>query len=94
MPQRDQVELQCSALDELLEPDHRARLVWAAVSGLPLAGWLSEIRAVEGHVGRDATDPRLLVALWVYATLDAVSSARSWPGCAKHRRPIAGCAAA
>lgn len=76
VPQRDQVELQCSALDELLEPDHRARLVWAAVSGLPLAGWLSEIRAVEGHVGRDATDPRLLVALWVYATLDAVSSAR------------------
>lgn len=76
VPQRDQVEMQCSALDELLEPDHRARLVWAAVSGLPLAGWLSEIRAVEGHVGRDATDPRLLVALWVYATLDAVSSAR------------------
>jgi transposase len=76
VPQRGQVEMQCSALDELLEPDHRARLVWAAVSRLSLEGWLAEIRAVEGHVGRDATDPRLLVALWVYATLDAVGSAR------------------
>ena len=51
-------------------------MVWAAVCGLDLGRWLREIRAVEGTVGRDATDPRLLVALWIYATLDAVGSAR------------------
>jgi hypothetical protein len=40
---------------------------------------------VEGHVGRDATDPRLLLALWVYATLDAVGSARELDRlCQKH----------
>jgi transposase len=37
---------------------------------------LAEIKAVEGHVGRDATDPRLLVALWVFATLKGIGSAR------------------
>jgi hypothetical protein len=31
---------------------------------------------VEGNVGRDATDPRMLMALWVYATVEAVGSAR------------------
>src|SRR5437773_12554427 len=75
-PQRDQVEMQWLALDELLEPEHAARTAWAAVCGLDLSRWLGEIKAVEGHVGRDATDPRLLVALWVYATLQGVGSAR------------------
>ena len=36
-------------------------------------------------MGRDATDPRLLVALWVYATLDGVGSARELARlCEKH----------
>ena len=40
------------------------------------AAWLQNIKAVEGHVGRDATDPRILVALWVFATLEGIGSAR------------------
>lgn len=85
VPHRLQVEMHCASLDELLEADHRARLVWAAVAGLPLDGWLKEIKAVEGNVGRDATDPRLLVALWVYATLEGVAHARELGRlCEKH----------
>jgi len=76
VPRRDQVEIRWAPLDQMLEPDHPVRAVWAAVCGLDLGRWLREIRAVEGAVGRDATDPRLLVALWVYATLDGVGSAR------------------
>lgn len=76
IPHRDQVELHQAALDELLEPDHQARLVWAAVCGLDLGRWLGEIRAVEHRPGRDANDPRVMVALWVYATLRGVGSAR------------------
>ncbi len=45
-------------------------------AALDLTSWLREIKAVKGHVGRDATDPRLLVALWVYATLKGIGSAR------------------
>lgn len=85
VPHRDQIEMHWVSLDELLEADHRARLVWAAVAGLRLDGWLAEIKAVEGNVGRDATDPRLLVALWVYATLQGVGSARELARlCEKH----------
>ena len=53
VPQRDQVEMHWRSLDELLEPDHQARVVWGAVCGLDLSRWLGEIKAVEGHVGRD-----------------------------------------
>ena len=76
IPQRDQVEFRWASLDQLLEPDHPVRTVWAAVCALDLSAWLREVKAVEGHVGRDATDPRLLVALWVYATLKGIAFAR------------------
>jgi transposase len=76
VPQRDQVEMTWSSLDERLDPDSPARAVWALVGRLDLDAWLAEIKAVEGHVGRDSTDPRLLVALWVFATLKGIGSAR------------------
>ena len=85
VPQRDQVEMHWASLDELLEPGHPARMVWAAVCALDLSRWLNSIKAVEGQVGRNATDPRLLVAVWVYATLEAVGSARELARlCEKH----------
>ena len=76
VPIRDQIEMRWESLEDLLEADHPARIVWAAVCALDLKSWLNEIKAIEGHVGRDATDPRLLVALWVFATLKGIGSAR------------------
>jgi transposase len=76
VPHRDQIQYGWTSLDERLDPDSQARVVWELVCGLDLDAWLVEIKAVERHVGRDATDPRLLVALWVYATLRGVGSAR------------------
>jgi transposase len=76
LPERDQIEFRSASLDQLLPPDHEARLVWEAVSKLDLSPWLREVKAVEGQVGRDTTDPRLLLALWVYATLKGIGSAR------------------
>lgn len=85
LPQRNQAEMHWASLEQMLEPDHQARVVWAMVCRLDLGRWLSEIKAVEGGAGRDATDPRLLVALWVYATLDGVGSARELARlCEKH----------
>ena len=63
IPHRDQVEMRWASLDGLLDGDHPVRVVWAAVCRLDLTSWLREVKAVQGHVGRDATDPRLLVAL-------------------------------
>ena len=76
-PNRDQLELRSVDLDGLLPPDHRARLVWDFVEGLDLAPWYAAIRAVEGGAGRPAIDPAILTALWLYATIDGVGSARA-----------------
>lgn len=64
-------------LDDLLTDDHQARVVWRFVEGLDLTALYARIRAVEGHPGRPPADPRLLLALWLYATLEGVGSARA-----------------
>lgn len=75
-PERNQIEMRCLSLDQLIEPGHRVRTVWQYAQACDLAALYQEIRAVEGGVGRDATDPRLLFALWLFATLEGVASAR------------------
>lgn len=62
--------------DDLIDAGHPARLVWRVVSTLDLSLFYAPIKAREGSPGRDATDPRLLVALWLYAAIDGVGSAR------------------
>jgi transposase len=75
-PNRAQVELYPCDLETLLPPDHAARLVWRFVEGLDLKRFYDAIRAREGGPGRAAIDPRVLIALWLYATIDGVGSAR------------------
>ena len=87
VPQRDQVEFSWSSLDDRLDPDSPARIVWSLVCTLDLDAWLREINAIEHHVGRDATDPRLLVALWVFATLKGIGSARELARLCKESLP-------
>jgi transposase len=74
-PDRQQL-LSPLTIDELLEADHPARAVWSYVEGLDLAPLYDRIRARGSLAGRPAIDPRLLVALWLYATLSGFSSAR------------------
>jgi len=74
---RTQVCLRPVDLESLLPEDHRARIVWAYVKGLDLTPLYQPIQAVDGEAGRPATDPKLLLALWLYATLEAVGSARA-----------------
>ena len=73
---RTQVELTPTDLESLLPPGHAARLVWRFVEGLDLQRFYATIRAREGRAGRPAIDPKILVALWLYATIDGVGSAR------------------
>ncbi|MDQ3966515.1 MAG: IS1182 family transposase [Actinomycetota bacterium] len=64
-------------LEDLLAPEHSARTVWQFVQGLDLRPLLETIRSVEGRPGRPAIDPRILVALWLYATIEGIGSARA-----------------
>jgi transposase len=73
---RTQVELQPCDLEALLPPGHAARLIWRFVEGLDLHRFYATIAAREGGPGRAAIDPQILIALWLYATLDGVGSAR------------------
>ena len=75
VPDRQQL-LSAITIDELLEADHPARAVWSYVQGLDLALLYDPIRARGSVAGRPAIDPRLLVALWLYATLSGFTSAR------------------
>jgi len=76
-PDRHQILLRPTHLDALLAEDHRARIVWDFVVGLDLSGLYAGIRAVEGRAGRPPIDPVILLALWLYATLEGVGSARA-----------------
>jgi len=73
---RIQIELTPTDLETLLPPGHAARLVWRFVEGLNLSAFYATIRAREGGPGRSAIDPQILIALWLYATIDGVGSAR------------------
>jgi transposase len=64
------------SLDELLPDDHRVRLVWGFVEGLDLSALHATIKAVDGRPGHPPADPRILLALWLYATVEGIGSAR------------------
>lgn len=74
--ERRQIELRACDLESLLPEDHRARLVWEAVEQLDLSDFYDAVNTRLDTPGRPATDPKILLALWVYATSEAVGSAR------------------
>jgi transposase len=71
-----QVEWRPVSLEELVADDHRVRAVWGVVEGLDLAAMLGPIKSIEGRPGHPAADPRILLALWLFATIEGVASAR------------------
>lgn len=75
--QRNQLEMRAVDLDSTLPEDHAARSIWAFVERMDLAMFYARIRADEHTVGRAATDPKILLALWLYAHTDGVGSARA-----------------
>ena len=76
LAERLQGEYRLVVLDRMLPADHQVRVVWDYVCGLDLTPLLNKVEAVEGKPGRDTTDPRILLCLWLYATLQGVGSAR------------------
>ena len=76
MAQRNQIALRPVDLEATVGPEHAVRSVWAFVERLDLSALYAEIGSVEGGAGRPAIDPQILMALWLYATVDGVGSAR------------------
>jgi len=76
-PKRDQIELRVVDIDNLIGEDHPARLIWDYVEPLDLSELEDQIKARGETAGHPAIAPRLLLALWLYATSVGVGSARA-----------------
>ncbi len=75
-PVRNQVQFVPQTLDELLPDDHPARAIWGLLEQLDLCEFYAEIAAVVDGPGRPATDPQVLLAVWLLATAEGIGSAR------------------
>jgi len=76
-PVRDQVELRAVDLEALLSAEHPARVIWAYVEKLDLSALEERVQARAHGPGQSPPSPRLLLALWLYATTQGVGSARA-----------------
>lgn len=75
-PIRNQVEFVNASLDDLLPEDHPVRNIWDFVSQMNINDILNKIDSTSCNPGRPATDPKLLLALWIYAITEGIGSAR------------------
>ena len=75
-PDRAQARMVPCVLDETIPAGHQVRLVWDVVEQLDLSAFAAGLKVQEGKAGRPATDVRLLVALWLWASTEGEGSAR------------------
>jgi transposase len=65
-----------ASLDQQLPLDHEARAVWHLVQQLDFSAFHARVKAVQGHPGKPPLRPDVLFALWLYACLRGLASAR------------------
>lgn len=76
VPDRQQMSWEPWNLDERLPDDHAARTIWEVAGRLDLSAFHEGIEARGASPGRAATDPRLLVSLWLYAAVEGLGNGR------------------
>ena len=87
-PERRQIEWVPQCTDDLVAATHGVRTVAAVVAKLDLPASREAIKARKGVAGRDATDPELLVSLWLYGCIHGIGSARELARCCEERAPF------
>ena len=73
---RKQTFLREVDVERLVGEDHEARAIWELLGNIDLSKYYEGIKAVEGVAGCPATDPRVLISLWIYSYSKGISSAR------------------
>lgn len=76
VPNRSQMVIVTCDVDGLIGPEHPARAMWDLLGRMDLSGLYEQVKARGSRPGRAATDPKLLLCLWLYATSEGVGSAR------------------
>ena len=75
-PVRYQPQWLPRTLDEVLAEDHPARAIWGFLEKLDLSAFYGSIKATLDRPGRSTTDPQVLLAVWLLATVEGIGSAR------------------
>ena len=88
-PDRQQL-IEPRSWDDLVPQDHPVRALWDLVQRWDSTLFLQAISARGERPGRSATDPQLLIALWLYATIEGIGRGREWPGSASRATPTSG----
>ena len=86
-PDRHQVIIRMESDDKLVPQSHPVRIIWEVVSKLDLTAFYEPIKARLGVCGRDMTDPAMFIALWLYAAVRGVGSARELDRLCKECNP-------
>ncbi len=75
-PNRDQFTYAAIDVERLVPADHLVRAIWELSGMLDLSGFAAHLETRKESAGRPAWDPRLLVAIWIWAYSERMSSAR------------------
>ncbi|MFQ5861159.1 MAG: IS1182 family transposase [Dehalococcoidia bacterium] len=75
-PVRHQLQWLPRTLDEVLAEDHPARAIWGFLEKMDLSAFYGSIKATLDRPGRSTTDPQVLLAVWLLATVEGIGSAR------------------
>ena len=75
-PVREQLQWVARDLEGAVAPEHPARAIWGLLEKMDLSAFYGSIKAVVERPGRPTTDPQVLLALWLLATVEGVGSAR------------------
>jgi transposase len=75
-PVREQGVIRFEMPEDVLPPDHTARLLWRVIERLDLSAFDRDAKAIEGRQGRDRASAKMLLTLWLYAISVGVGSAR------------------
>jgi transposase len=76
-PDREQLYWDQIDLESQIEPNHLVRVIWSFVESLDLSALYGAIKARDDVAGRPTPDPKILLALWLYATAEGIGSARA-----------------
>jgi transposase len=73
---RRQMQFRVVDIERLVDSDDAVRAIWEVTGSVDLSAFYEPIGARQGTAGRTPWDPRLLVAIWIYAYSRGITSAR------------------
>lgn len=74
--ERTQYFMDTVSLEDMAAEDDAVRAIWAFVERLDLSSYYDKIKSKVNEAGSPAYNPKVLLAMWIYAYSQGISSAR------------------